>query len=129
MTMTYIKLTRDNGTTRNNMKWAVGVTNHATGDRYVLCSDGVLHVYDTPEQAVLMQHAQCRKHTRAWIVASDDTGVSDGTKRGIKSCTVLREIDLPELTTEQRVEIAIRASLLGYDADHYKQWADDWCHH
>jgi hypothetical protein len=92
-----------------------------------LCTDGVLHVYDTPEQAALMQHVYCRDYTRAWIVASDDEGISDGITRGIRSCTILQEIKLPELTTDQCVEIAIRvALLLGYDYEYYQRWADGW---
>lgn len=124
--MTYIKLTREDGTTRKGMRWDVGVTNRATGAGNRLCSDGVLHVYDTPEQAAFMRFAHCDSYTRAWEVESEDEGVTDGTKRGSKSCTVVQEIQLPKITTEQRVEIAVRASLLVYADAAYAEWANKW---
>lgn len=124
--MTYVKLTREDGTTRNNMPWAVGITNRATGRGNKLCTDGVLHVYDTPEQAAFMRLAYCDSYTKAWEVRSRCKGVSDGAKRGIKSCTVIREIELPELTIEQRVEIAICTSLLVYSDLRYAAWARRW---
>lgn len=124
--MTYIKLTREDGTTRNNMPWAVGLTNRATGRGRRLCSDGVLHVYDTPEQAAFMRHRHCLDYTRAWEVRSRCKGVTDGTKRGIKSCAVVREIQLPEITLDQRIKIGIRASLLVYTEDSYVKWATQW---
>ena len=124
--MTYIKLTSAEGTTRNDMTWPIGKTNRATGKDRKLCSDGFLHVYDTPEQAAFMRPAHISVYTRAFEVESNDKGITDGTKRGIKSCTVVREITLPELTNEQRVEIAIRVSLLVYKEKSYARWAKDW---
>jgi hypothetical protein len=122
----YIKLTRADGKTHNNMQWDVGVTNRATGTGYKLCTDGVLHVYDTPEQAEFIKPVQVPNYTRAWIVESDDEGVTDGTKRGVKSCTVIEETTLPEITTEQRVEIAIRCALTVYDDPSFVEWAEKW---
>lgn len=123
---TYIKLTREDGTTRYGMTWEIGKTNRAAGGGTKLCTDGVLHVYDTPEQAAFMRPIHCDSYTRAWEVGSRCKGVTDGTKRGIKSCTVVREIELPQITIEQRVEIAIRVSLSVYQGSAYVEWAQRW---
>jgi hypothetical protein len=39
---------------------------------------------------------------------------------------VIREITLPEITTEQRVEIAIRVALTCYDDPTFVGWAEKW---
>jgi|OM-RGC.v1.015999583 hypothetical protein len=124
--MTYYKLTDKDGNTRNGMHWDVGVTNQATGEGKELCSDGFLHVYDTPEQAALMRSAHAYNYTRLWEVESWDEGITDGTKRGVKKCTVIREMELQELTVEQRVEIGIRVSMLVYKEKGYIKWAKNW---
>jgi len=124
--MIYYKLTDRNGSTKRGMHWAVGKTNRATGKGKELCTDGYLHVYDTPEQAAFMRPAHVESYTRLFKARSRCKGITDGTKRGIKSCTVLEEVKLPELTTEQRVEIAIRASLLIYKEESYRKWTKGW---
>jgi len=123
--MIYYKLTDADGNTRNGMHWAKGVTNRATGKGKELCTDGYVHVYDTPEQAAFMRPVHVSRYTRLWKVKSRCKGITDGTKRGIKSCTVIEEIELPKLTTEQCVEIGIRASLLVYKDKRYVRWAED----
>lgn len=124
--MTYIKLTDAEGRTKNDMEWSVGKTNRATGKGKTLCSNGYLHVYDTPEQAAFMQPIHVPSYTKAFEVHSRYKGITNGTKRGIKSCTVMRDITLPKLTKKQRVEIAIRVSLQIYHEATYESWAKGW---
>lgn len=121
------KLTNTDGTTSFRMEWAVGKTNRATGTGTKLCTDGYLHVYDLPEQAVLMREAHVgRSYTRLWEVECPDEGITDGTKRGVKTATVLREIPLPKLTYEQRIEIAVRLVLISCKEEQWKAWATSW---
>jgi len=108
------------------MQWAVGVTNRAAGEGTTLCTSGVLHVYRTPEQAAFMAPAHVPGYSRLYEVEVPEIPVDDGTKCGVKEATVLREIPLPELTTEQRVEIAIRVSLWMHDDPEYRRWAEEW---
>lgn len=120
------KLTDANACTKGGMQWAVGVTNHATGTGSELCTDGYLHVYDSPEQAVFMRSAQVPKYTRIFEVECPDDGITDGTKRSVKEATVLREVRLPRLSTTKRVEIAIRCALLVCHDKAWRKWAHGW---
>jgi len=124
--MIYYKLTDRAGNTKHGMHWGVGKTNRAVGKGKALCTDGYLHVYDTPEQAAFMRPSHVPTYSRLFKVKSRNKGITDGTKRGIKSCTVLEEVELPELTVEQQVEIAIRASLLADTEEKYVRWARAW---
>jgi hypothetical protein len=119
------KATRADGTTQGGMTWEVGKTNRATGEGG-LCSSGVLHVYDTPLQASFMIPAHVRGYMRLWEVECEDEGITDGTKRGVRDATPIREIPMPKITTEQSVEIAIRCALTVHSDPTYQRWADDW---
>lgn len=48
------------------------------------------------------------------------------TFRGMMIKTTGNEIPLPEVTTEQYVEIAVRVSLLVCDDKKYVKWANNW---
>ena len=120
------KATDGDGHTKGGMYWGVGVTNRATGEGNELCTNGVLHVYETPEQAAFMLPAHVEGYTRLFEVEVPEIVANDGTKCWVKEATVLREIPMPVLTTEQRVTIAIRVSLLAYSNPGYVKWAEDW---
>ncbi len=47
-------------------------------------------------------------------------------KLGFKKQTTIKQIPVPVITTEQRVEIAIRISLLVYRDKRYIKWAKNW---
>jgi hypothetical protein len=107
------------------MMWEIGKTNRAVGVGG-LCSAGVLHVYDTPEQAAFMLPAHMDGYTKLWEVECPDEGITDGTKRGVREATVIREVTLLELTTEQRVTIAIKVALVSYQDPGFVAWTEAW---
>jgi hypothetical protein len=93
-----------------------------------LCSRGVLHCYDTPEDAVFFDpiHARYLPDGILWEAEYDGPSVSDGTKRGVGRLRLIRPIDPPEMTTEQRIERAILAAkTICLDPD-WNLWADKW---
>src|SRR3990170_3158886 len=104
----YCKLTDRNNQTLNNTVWGEGVTHIATGASSQLCTDGVIHVYDHPLKASFFNpiHANIINPI-LWDCTVSDVVDNDGTKIGAKTCTTVRRIPLPELTTEQQVRIAI----------------------
>jgi hypothetical protein len=120
------KLTDKYAKTRRGMMWEIGKTNRATGKGKELCSDGFLHVYETAEQAVFMAPAHVDSYTRIFEVEVPEVVVDDGTKQGVKEATPIREIEMPVIGTDQRVEIGIRVSLLVYKEPSYVTWAENW---
>ncbi len=130
--MIVFKLTDSDGYTRrgryNETLWGKGVRHEATGTGG-LCSDGVIHRYDSPELAAFMNpiHAQIERPV-CWEAEAGRTVEHDGTKGGSRWLRTLRKVPLPTLTTEQRVEIAIRVALWHRDAlpPAYITWAERW---
>ncbi len=124
------KLTNQDGYTRkgetNETLWGENVTHAATGEGNELCTDGVIHYYDSPEEAAFYNpiHADI-KDPVCWE-AKGRKVAHDGVKGGCKTVTTIRKVPLPEITTEQRVEIAIRCALTVYSNPSFVLWANNW---
>src|SRR3990167_10467990 len=125
--MKYYKLTDENGRTYNDTQWGEGVTHTTTVTGKHLCTDQVIHVYKSALLAAFLNpiHANFTR-PRLWECECSRPLANDGTKLGVKSCTTLREIPLPVVTTEQRVRFAILCALKVYHAKEYVLWADGW---
>ena len=125
------KLTTQDNRTRvdetNETLWGENVTHKALRDDGELCSDKWIHFYTHPLLAVYFNpiHANIA-NPKLWECEIEGTVKSEFDKSGCKKLTTLREIPLPVITIEQRIEIAIRCSLLVYPAPEYVQWAEDW---
>jgi len=123
---TLYKLTDKNGRTKGETQWGEGVTHSGTGEDG-LCGEGFIHAYEDPLIAVLLNpiHADF-KTPRLWE-AEGEIALREGQlKCGCVSLTTVREIPLPEVTTEQRVRFAILcAKAVSRDAE-WNKWADKW---
>ena len=122
------KLTDENGCTFNGTQWGAGVTHSAAEADGPLCSESWIHYYRHPLLAAFMNpvHGGFKQPT-LWSVKVTGATKHDGQlKSGAKSVTTLQKIDLPLITTEQRVEIAIRCALLQYKEPTFVSWAEDW---
>jgi hypothetical protein len=121
------KLTDRYQNTRSDIHWEPGEWREVeyTGE---LCSGGVLHCYDTPEDAVFFDpiHAELLPTGLLWEAEYEGPSVSDGTKRGVGRMRVLRQVTPPEMTTEQRVERAIRAAKTVCEDPGWNRWVDRW---
>jgi len=126
--MKLYKLTDVNGQTYRGTQWGEGVTHVAPGKgKTGLCTDSWIHAYRTPRMAVFMNPAHARFGSpRLWEAEAYEVGIDDGTKVGCLRLTTVREIPLPTMTTEQRVEIAIRAVMSVYDEPLWTQWTAAW---
>ena len=125
--MKYIKLTDENMKTKDGFQYKIGENAYATGAGASLCTDGFLHVYDNKFQAELMRHAHVSYNSiRAFECKSDDIGITDGTKRGVKSLMLTHEIKLPKISKTMRVEISIRCVMLVYKDKAWTKWARNW---
>jgi hypothetical protein len=121
------KLTTQEMTTYNGFKWELGkkYTTSGEGD---LCSGGFLHYYHHPLLAVLLNpiHADIT-NPRIFEVEADGIHKNDnGLKGGCNEMTLVKEIELPIITSTQRVAFSILASLDVYKNEGYEVWAKKW---
>jgi hypothetical protein len=135
-----IKLTDVQGCTGSAydtpLQWGTGVTHTVPEWGGVLCRDGVLHCYEAGSLRDALALALLRdpndahlgKTARAWVCEGSGRHVRNGIKSGYETLTTVREIPLPQVTTEQRAECAIRCvweCRAGADAD-WRAWATAW---
>ncbi len=123
------KLTDENGQTHGGCQWGEGITNTATQEGIALCTNQVIHVYADPYMAVFANpiHAEFEMETALlWECECSDIVNRDSLKMGVKTCTTVRKIPLPAMTTEQRIEIAIRCVKEVYKDKEWNEWADRW---
>ena len=125
--MKYYKLTNKQSTTFNDTQWGEGITHQATVKGKTLCTNQVIHVYASPLLAAFLNpiHMDFR-NPRLWECECSRPVADDGMKLGVKSCTTLRKVPLPKVTTEQRVKFAILCALAVYHATEFVLWADGW---
>src|SRR3972149_4809780 len=100
------KLTRPDLTTYNGFQYVVG-TRYTFPGTGALCGPGWSHCYTSPQLAVLLNqiHANFLAY-RLWA-ADGVVGTTDhGLKLGCSVLTLVRDIPVPVITTEQRVTFA-----------------------
>ena len=123
------KLTGQDMQTYGGTQWVLGEPKAVPeADRSdEMCSSGVLHYYTSPEQAVLFNpiHADIPS-PRLFRVEIDREVDCDGLKGCCHSMTLLEELPLPVITTEQRAAFAIRCALEVYTDPAFVRWAEAW---
>lgn len=112
--MKVYKLTDADGKTRNDTQWGPGVTHTADGKSTELCNAHWIHAYQDPLLAVFMNPAHGDfKNPKLWE-CEGEVGLELPDKIGCTSLTTVKEIDLPQVTNEQRVRFALFATLKVY---------------
>jgi hypothetical protein len=121
------KLTTQNLTTHNDCQWEIGVQKKTTGEGG-LCGQGYLHYYDSPLLAVLLNiiHANIETPRLFEIEAEGKHLNNNGLKGGCTRLTLVREIQLPEVTTNQRIAFAILCAKEVCQNETWNAWADKW---
>ena len=132
MTKLY-KLTDEQGRTRagedNELTWAVGVEHRTAGMGTRLCTADVIHAYEHPLIAVLMNpvHADFDPAKMRLFVAEGEIVAREGQlKCGVHALKIVEEIHVPVLTTEQRVKFAILCAKQVCKNATWNAWADKW---
>ena len=128
------KLTRADGTTGGGdypvMQWGKGVTNTVVRrENPRLCTGDVVHAYIDPLQAAFFDciHGGYGPDALLWTCDDSEVVVSDSTKSGVFELTTRGQIPLPQLSTEQRVGVAIRVVLRHCEvSDDWRTWAENW---
>ncbi|MDD5220897.1 MAG: hypothetical protein PHV11_10045, partial [Candidatus Bipolaricaulis sp.] len=125
--MKYYKLTDQDKKTHGDTEWGEHVTHKATGKGKELCTEDVIHVYDHPLKAAMFNpiHAYI-SNPKLWECRVRRVVANDKLKVGVKICTTIKEISLPEITTNQRVRFAILCALKAYPEPSFVEWANNW---
>jgi hypothetical protein len=125
--MKYYKLLTQDLTSYEDTKWEIGTPITIAKEGVEMCSDQVLHCYNHPVLAVVFNpiHASIY-NPKLFEIEVDKIVATDGLKFASKSQTLIREISLPEITTKQKIEFAIKVAKLVYKGKSWNSWANDW---
>jgi hypothetical protein len=125
--MKYYKLLSQDLTSHQDTKWEIGVPITIAKEGVKMCSDQVLHCYNHPMLAVIFNPIHVNIHNpKLFEIEVDKIVNTDGLKFASKSQTLIKEISLPEIAIEQRVEFAIKTVKLVYKNGSWNSWADKW---
>jgi hypothetical protein len=128
--MGYKLLTRDMKTRKgayNETDWSDVGEWHKASWVGGLCTGGVIHYYDDPWLAVMMNPAHANiQNPIMYETEQAGWAISDGLKCGCKRLRLVRRIPTPKIPTEQRVAFGIYAALeVCHDAG-FVGWANAW---
>ena len=125
--MIVYKLTDQNLQTYGSYQWEPGVARETDGNGG-LCGPGWLHYYHDPLLAVLLNpiHADIANPI-LWEAEAEGLHRDDrGLKGGCTRLTLIRQVDLPQITTEQRVRFGILCAKAVCNDRAWSAWADRW---
>ena len=111
----------------NETTWEIGKQVSAKEGKPVLCTETVVHFYEDELLAIFMNpiHANL-KNPRMFEVETCGEIIRDNVKSGCKSLKLIREIEIPKITKEQKIAFAILCSLEVYKEKSYVTWAENW---
>ena len=117
------ELKSNNGT----FQWEIGKEYTIDKPGNKMCSDEVFHCYNHPVLAVLFNilHGNI-ENPRLFEIEVPEFVNNDKLKYASKSQKLIKEIDLPVISIEQRIEFAIRVAKLVCDDEKWNSWADKW---
>jgi hypothetical protein len=125
--MKFYKLLTQDMTSHKDTKWELNKTITVTKEGNQMCTDQVLHCYNHPLLAILFNplHADI-SNPRLFEINVDEIVNTDGLKYASKSQTLIKELTIPEISLEQRIEFGIRVAKLVYKDTKWNTWADNW---
>lgn len=121
------KLTNQNMQTYNGFQWELNTWAETSGEGE-LCGPDWLHYYDDALLAVLLNpiHANIKNPRLFECEVEGQIKGDHGLKFGTTKMRLVKEIEVPNVTAEQRIRFAILCSLeVCHDASFIK-WARDW---
>ncbi|MEA3400141.1 MAG: hypothetical protein U9R79_02740 [Armatimonadota bacterium] len=98
------------------------------------CTAGAIHCYAAESEAEALAlsammdlgHRNYGKDVRVWRFYPEGEVRDGGDKAICRAGSIGEELRLPQPTTEQRVELGIRAALVAYREPAYVEWAEGW---
>ena len=108
-------------------QWEIGKEYTIDKPGNKMCSDEVFHCYNNPLLAVLFNPIHVNiENPRLFEIEVPEFVNNDQLKYSSKSQKLIKEIDLPVISTEQRVEFAIRVTKIVCKDEAWNAWADRW---
>jgi len=108
-------------------KWGENVTHHAAPGPPVLCTNTVIHMYASPEEAALFNCIHARiPNPILWECSDEEIVITDGLKRGVKQATTLRQVPLPVYSIAELARFAIYCVPDEFQDIDWRNWARDW---
>lgn len=127
--MKLYKLTDQDMRTHGGYQWELGkevtVEPDEHGERR-LCTRTVLHAYRDPLLAVLMNPIHADIDSPRLFEAEGEIVADDGAKVGCSQLRLVRELDVPQVTVEQRIRFAVLCALEVCDEPGFVTWAQRW---
>lgn len=128
--MAFYKLTNQNMQTYNGFQWKLGEWHFIPEEDQQddLCSSGFFHCYNHPALAIIFNSIHARfDNPRLFEIEVDGNSKNDNNvKFGFTKMKLIKEIKLPIITLEQRVEFAIRCAMEVYNEKEWLNWAENW---
>lgn len=148
MTIAY-KLTDQNMQTKGGCQWVLGekkttkkretiIGEINTNGQYnskqpteidpPLCSEYWLHFYTDPLLAILLNPIHAN-FTNPRLFEADCSGLfkdDKGLKVGYTEATLIKEIPLPTITSEQKIKFAILCTMEIHKDPNWTEWANNW---
>ena len=95
--------------TMNDTKWEVGIPNELPEeDNLELCKEGLFHYYEHPLIAFLFKdHHVPTTYTKLYKVKPEGKIVKDITKCGSTKLTLIEELEIPKITSDQKIAFGI----------------------
>jgi hypothetical protein len=125
--MKVYKLTDKNMKTFNGTtQWRLGVTK-TSKTLGSMCAPGGFHAYESPELAVLMNpiHANFEL-PRLFEAVASGRFISEPLKIKYQNLKLIKELELPEFTLNQKIYFAIQCSWgIGKESE-FVTWAKNW---
>jgi hypothetical protein len=112
----------------NGFQWELGKKEVIETTSGELCSDQFFHYYDHPLLAILLNpiHASIN-NPRLFLVETAGESLSDkGLKSGSKELTLIEEIELPDITLNQKIAFGILCALEVNQNPEFVLWANNW---
>jgi len=122
------KLTDQNLKTHDGFQWELGKKVTTDGKMDSLCNKSWLHYYDHPLLAVLLNpiHADIPNPRLFEVKACGNHLKDSGLKGGCTEMTLVKEIELPVITLNQKIAFGILCSLEVFKEKKFINWAIDW---
>lgn len=128
MSIYLCKLTDQNNRTHGGFQWTQGLWAPKLSGQGGLCGPGWYHCYEHPLLAHLFNPANSNiPNPKLWSISVKGEPLTDnGLKRGYPSMRLDYELQLPELTTNQRIAFSILCALQVYNEPDFVEWAESW---
>ena len=115
-------------TTMNNTHWRVGVAQQLPEqDNIDFLKEGIFNYFsDIPFAMMLKEQYGCENYTRLYEVIPEGKIIKREGRCGSTKLTLVKELEVPKVTLDQRTVFAILCALEVYKDPNFINWAEKW---